>query len=88
MSDKMIKMIRKVVTHVPTGRQWHSRGQVYSEKIEKEYEKSLDRLLMGETTAFAIPTGVGPKHSRLTFFNAHIFKECVFEIELYEDRDE
>lgn len=58
------------------------------EKIEKEYEKSLDRLLMGETTAFAIPTGVGPKHSRLTFFNAHIFKECVFEIELYEDRDE
>ena len=87
MSDTVQK-IRKVVTHVPTGRQWATRGFPLNAEREEEYGKWLFRVLNGDTPAFTLPTGLNDKHFRQTAFNAELLKQCVVEVEVYEDRDE
>ena len=86
--SKTVKKIRKVVTHVHTGRRWDTMGVPYSPEKEEEYVKWLFRILSGETTAFTMSTGLNDKHVRQTLFNAELLKQCVVEIEVYEDSEE
>jgi hypothetical protein len=84
----MKKMIRKVVTHVPTGVAWQTRGFPLTETREHEYDNWLMRVMSGEATCFTLDTGLNDNHSRLTLFNAELLKRCVIEVEVYEERDE
>ena len=88
MTEKTIRKIRKIVTHVPTGRTWQTRGFPYNDERDSEYGKWLTRVLDGETVCFSLPTGLNDNHFRQTVFNAELLKQCVVEIEVYEDRDE
>jgi hypothetical protein len=87
MSDT-VKKIRKVVTHVPTGKQWATQGFPFNAVREDEYGKWLIRVLNDDTPAFTLPTGLNDKHSRQTLFNEELLKQCVIEVEVYEERDE
>ena len=82
------KMIRKIVTHVPTGKSWQTRGQPLTKEREDEYDKWLMRVMNGDVVCFALATGLNDWHSRLTLFNAEMLKQCVVEVEVYEERDE
>lgn len=87
MSEKTIRKIRKVVTHVSTGRQWATPGVPYTEALDNDYFEWLKRR-MDADCAFTIPTGLNDTHHRHTSFNPEILKQCVVEVEIYEDRDE
>lgn len=87
MSGTVTK-IRKIVTHVPTGKSWQTKGFPYNSERESEYSRWLVRVLDGETSSFTLPTGLNDNHFRQTLFNAELLKQCVVEVEVYEDRDE
>ena len=83
-----VKKIRKIVTHVPTGRTWQTQGVPYTNERDEEYGRWIVRVLNGESVAFTLPTGMNENHSRQTMFNAELLKQCVVEVEVYEVRDE
>jgi len=82
------QMIRKIVTHVPTGKSWQTQGFPATAERQEEYGRWLVRVLNGETTGFTLATGLNDKHFRQTLFNAELLKQCVVEVEVYEERDE
>jgi hypothetical protein len=81
-------MIRKIVTHVPTGKSWQTQSFPCTDERQNEYGNWLIRVLNGTTSSFTLATGLNDKHFRQTMFNEELLKQCVVEVEVYEERDE
>ena len=78
-----MKFIRKVVTYVPTGRQWYGKPREYSEEADQQFAQWMGNIGSGKTVSFTIDTGM-PGLERSSAFSEDIIKMCVVEVEIYE----
>ena len=81
-----MKMIRKVIHHLPTDKEWFSKGVELTNEIDKDYNEWVVGITVGSTKAFTFLAGMGDDSIRKMAFTENILKDCVVYLEVWEVR--
>ena len=79
-----MKMIRKVIHHLPTDKEWFSKGVELTNEVDKAYNEWLSDIMSGNTTAFSFVASLGDTSTRKVAFTNEVLKNCVVYLEVWE----
>lgn len=80
--DRLTKFIQKIVTHVPTGKEWRRKSEKYTEVLESMYREWLNNASSFDSLVFQTDN-----HDTIICIPKTILKDCVFMINIFETRE-
>ena len=83
-----MKYIRKVVNHVPTGKEWFTRGVEWTKETEEIYRDWIRDTIHPDTVFITLCVREATGEERVFGFNKNILKDCVSSMEIYGVDDE
>lgn len=81
--ENLTKVIQKVITHVPTGKEWRSKPKKFTEETKRENDSWLDGCPSYNFIKFQTEF-----HDTTVLIPRSILNDCVFSINVFETRKE
>jgi hypothetical protein len=83
MPETLTKVIQKVITHVPTGKEWRIKPEKFTKETENENNSWLNSCPFYSFIRFQAEF-----HDTIVLIPRSILNDCVFSINVFETRKE